>query len=114
MVKSQTKSPILDLKKWETRFEEESSTYQVATPYPFAQFDGFLEETAAKSAMDAFPAVKDSGWIHYLHVNEKKHGLNKIDLIPTFLQKVIQTLNSKEFVEILSQLTGIKGLKGRS
>lgn len=111
MVKSKSDSQILDLKKWEVLFKENAASYQAANPYPFTQFDNFLEDWAAKGAMDAFPAVKDSGWIHYLHVNEKKHGLNKIDLIPPFIQKVIKVLNSDEFVKILGHLTGIEGLK---
>ncbi len=111
MVQSQTKEQIIDRKKWETIFEEAASTYQHAAPYPFAQFDNFLEDWAAHKAMESFPAVKDQGWIHYMHVNEKKHGLNKMDLIPPFLQDVIKELNSDEFVAAISKLTGIEGLK---
>jgi hypothetical protein len=61
--------------------------------------------------MDAFPPVKGEGWIHYVHVNEKKHGLNKMDMLPPFIQDVIRQLNTNEFVAILSKLTGIEGLK---
>ncbi len=111
MVQLQTKKQILDLNKWATLFEEAAPAYQHADPYPFAQFDNFLEDWAARRAMESFPAVKDQGWIHYVHVNEKKHGLNKMDLIPPFLQEVIRELNSEEFVAALSQLTGIQGLK---
>lgn len=111
MVQSQTKEQIIDRKKWETIFEENASTYQNADPYPFAQFENFLEPWAAHKAMESFPAVKDQGWIHYMHVNEKKHGLNKMDLIPPFLQEVIKELNSDEFVAAISKLTGIQGLK---
>ncbi len=103
--------PILDLVRWAKTFEEQASVYQSAHPYPHGQFENFLENPAARSAMEAFPKVKDEGWIHYMHVNEKKHGLNKMDLIPPFLQEVIRQLNSAEFVQSLSRLTGIEGLK---
>jgi hypothetical protein len=102
---------ILDLDKWEKVFAEKSGPYQSAQPFPYGQYDGFLEDWAAHRAMNAFPKIKDEGWIHYVHVNEKKHGLNKMDLIPPFLQEVIKVLNGDEFVAILSQLTGIPGLK---
>lgn len=102
---------ILDLAKWEQVFKKEAAGYQAAHPFPFGQFENFLEEWAAHRAMNAFPKVKDEGWIHYVHVNEKKHGLNKMDLIPPFIQEVIRVLNSDEFVRILSTLTGIEGLK---
>lgn len=111
MVDQQTTQGILDVKKWDSIFEKNQHKYQQATPYPHGQFDNFLEDWAAHKAMGAFPKVKDAGWIHYVHVNEKKHGLNKMDLIPSFLQEVIQVLNSDEFVRSLSKLTGIEGLK---
>ena len=111
MVQQETSAAILDIKKWQGLFEKNSESYQAATPYPHGQFDGFLESWAAHKAMEAFPKVKDQGWIHYIHVNEKKHGLNKMDLIPPFLQEVIKTLNSEAFVDALSKLTGIPNLK---
>jgi len=103
--------PILDLNRWEKQFAAAAADYQKAHPYPHTQFDGFLEPWAAKEAMDAFPPVKGDGWIHYVHVNEKKHGLNKMDRLPPFIQDVIRQLNTDEFVAILSKLTGIEGLK---
>jgi len=111
MATSQTTQQILDRQKWAEIFEDQAADYQQADPYPHAQFDNFLEDWAARQAMEAFPAVKDDGWIHYIHVNEKKHGLNKMDLIPDFLQQVIRELNSDEFVAALSTLTGIEGLR---
>lgn len=102
---------ILDLDKWRPIFQEKGENYQAAHPYPYIQFDQFLEVGAAKQAMESFPAVEGPGWINYIHVNENKHGLNKMDRIPTYLQEVIRTLNSDEFVQTLSTLTGIEGLK---
>jgi hypothetical protein len=107
-------TPIIDLEKWEKIFEQRSAEYRSAHPYPHARFDHFLEEGAARQAMDAFPQVRDEGWIHYVHVNEKKHGLNKRDLIPAYLLSVIDVLNSDAFVGALSRLTGIEGLKADS
>ncbi|MCO6492356.1 MAG: 2OG-Fe(II) oxygenase [Phaeodactylibacter sp.] len=111
MVEQDTKQRIIDLEKWKATFREHASSYQQAAPYPHARFDGFLEPWAAREAMNAFPKVKDQGWIHYVHVNEKKHGLNKMGLIPGFIREVIAALNSDEFVAALSELTGIPGLK---
>ena len=103
--------PIVNLGKWAIIAEEQAAAYQSAHPYPHGQFENFLDEKAARQAMEAFPKVKDDGWIHYVHVNEKKHGLNKMDLIPPYLQEVIRQLNTDEFVRHLSRLTGIEGLK---
>jgi Rps23 Pro-64 3,4-dihydroxylase Tpa1-like proline 4-hydroxylase len=111
MIEKDTKSTIIDLDQWRQTAEDKAATYSNAAPYPHIQLDNFLDGQAAKQAMHAFPPVKGEGWIHYLHVNEKKHGLNKIDRIPPYLQKVIKTLNSDEFIQQLSVLTGIPGLK---
>lgn len=111
MIHTQTTQVVLDLEKWSKIFENAASEYQKAHPYPFGVFDNFLEHEAAHNAMNAFPGIKDDGWIHYVHVNEKKHGLNKMDLIPPDIQEVIKVLNSDRFVAALSRLTGIPGLK---
>jgi len=108
LVKEQT---IFDINKWTTRLDNDIKAYRSAEPYPNIYLDNFLEEWAAEKALSEFPDVKDAGWIHYVHVNEKKHGLNKMDLLPPFIQQVIKELNSPEFVAYLSKLTGIPGLK---
>lgn len=110
MTEPTTKSSIIDMDKWATLAQNNADDYQAAEPYPYAKFDNFLEPWAVKEAMLNFPKVGGEGWTHYLHVNEKKHGLNKMDRIPDFLQEVIQALNSEAFVKHLSELTGIPGL----
>lgn len=110
MPQSTTDLQILNLKEIAERFDEYKSTYQEAHPFPFGQFDDFLPEPEARKAMEAFPQVEDKGWIHYVHVNEKKHGLNKMDLLPAYIQEVVRQLNTDAFVKELSNLTGIEGL----
>lgn len=104
------KQPIFNYTRWKSRLSADKLNYQKASPYPHIYFDDFLETWAADKALEVFPKIKDKGWIHYVHVNEKKHGLNKLDLIPPFIRSVISELNSKEFISYLEELTGIKGL----
>ncbi|MGB3619594.1 MAG: 2OG-Fe(II) oxygenase, partial [Catalinimonas sp.] len=85
--------------------------YRSADPYPHIVLEDFLEPEAAHEAKAAFPSVQDQGWIHYVHFNEKKHGLNKLDRVPGPLRAVIEELNSPAFVAFLSELTGIEGLR---
>ncbi len=102
---------LINLKEWtKPPLEAKQTTYQHALPYPYIVIDQFLAPWAAKKAMSVFPKVQDEGWIHYLHVNEKKHGLNKMDLLPPFIQTLIKELNSPAFVAKVSQLTGIENL----
>ncbi len=101
---------ILDLDRWEQQLPRLVDEYRKAEPFPFTAIDDFLENDAATEAMRAFPRIEDDGWIHYVHVNEKKHGLNKMDRLPPYLRTVIEDLNSDRFVRWLEKLTGIKGL----
>jgi Rps23 Pro-64 3,4-dihydroxylase Tpa1-like proline 4-hydroxylase len=100
----------IDYTYWNKRVSELAAEYRVAKPFPHIALDNFLVEEAAEKALEVFPKVKDEGWIHYVHVNERKHGLNKLDLIPAKIREVIKELNSPEFLEFLQKLTGIDGL----
>jgi len=102
---------ILNLDYWKAQLADGQLAYLEQSPYPYAVLDNFLHPKAAKKAMHAFPAVKDDGWIHYLHVNEKKHGLNKLELMPDFIQEVITQLNHPDTVAFISKLTGIPNLR---
>lgn len=101
---------VLNLTKIQDTFSNHASMYQNASPFPSIFLEDFIEEEAANKALDAFPKVQDEGWIHYVHVNEKKHGLNKRDLLPEPIREVIDAFNSKEFVAALSDFTGIPNL----
>lgn len=102
--------PLFDYDQWTASLPADARTYQQNAPYPNIALDGFLTPAAAEAAMAAFPAVTDAGWIHYVHVNEKKHGLNKMELLPAPIQAVIREMNSPRFVAYISQLTGIPNL----
>ncbi len=101
---------ILDLSSWDARLKHLIPDYQHQRPFPHIVLDNFLTATAADKAHHAFPAIKDRGWIHYMHINEKKHGLNKMELLPAYFQKIIHQLHTPAFVNWLSALTGIPNL----
>jgi hypothetical protein len=84
--------------------------YQNAAPYPHIVLDNFLNKDSALKGSELFPEIEGDGWIHYLHVNEKKHGLNKKELLPDFFKDLIEELHSNKFVSQLEKLTGIKNL----
>ena len=87
-----------------------NASYQSASPYAHIVIDDLLNESVVKEIRDDFPSVGDEGWIHYLHYNEKKHGLNKMEILPHSIQSVIQYFNSPEMVRWLEELTGIPNL----
>lgn len=106
----QAKSRFADLEAWKAKLADLKQTYQNNSPFPHIVIDNFFRPEELDLVEGEFPPVDDDGWIHYLHYNEKKHGLNKLDLIPKTVGALIQELNSPEFVAFLSELTGIEGL----
>ncbi|BDD03813.1 2OG-Fe(II) oxygenase [Aureibacter tunicatorum] len=109
-VLEESQAMIFDYEKWYDKLPEMKARYQTDDPYPHIVEDNFMEEWAAEKVRGEFPSVKDDGWIHYVHFNEKKHGLNKLDLLPPFIQETIREFNSPRFVSYLSELTGIDNL----
>jgi len=107
----ETVTKLFDFEAWEAKLPEMVNKYQEGDPFPHIVLDDFLPVDAAQKAYESFPSVADQGWIHYVHFNEKKHGLNKKDLLPPFIQDLIEELNSERFLNWLTSLTGIEHLK---
>lgn len=107
---STSTQPIINLDRLKPQLSADKKRYHQHPPYPHISLENFLESWAAEKALDEFPRVQDDGWIHYVHVNEKKHGLNKLDLLPPFIQEVIKALNTPDFCAYLSEMTGIPNL----
>ena len=107
-----TTTQIFDLNKWTSKLDELSKTYQQASPYPHIVLENFLNPEVLIDCIKEFNKLNETdGWINYKHYNENKRGLNKLDLLPSTIKSTINELNSPEFLDWLSQLTGIKDLK---
>lgn len=107
-------SRFVDYDYWENQLEKIQKEYQQESPFPYIKLDHFLKEDTATAIHDSFPKVGEKGWIHYVHYNEKKHGLNKLEHFSPVISEAIQELNSDRFVKWLTALTGIEGLKADS
>ena len=88
----------LSFSKVNNNIIELQETYKKAQPFPYIILDDFLDATDAEEVLREFPKIAEAGWIHYLHINEKKHGLNKLDAIPDAIKTIIGKFNSDEFV----------------
>ena len=110
MSTTKTAFQSLDIQSLNDNLPALKAQYAEADPYPHIVIDNFLDAGFADSALEAFPGVTSDKWIHYLHYNEKKHGLNKMESLPPVIQTAISELNSDEFTHWLSELTGIEGL----
>lgn len=100
----------MDVVNSSVNFKSKLVAYQEAAAYPHIVFDNFLEENTASQVFKEFPKINSTEWINYTHYNEKKFGNTKLDSFPESIKKVVQQLNSKEFVNQLSELTGIPNL----
>lgn len=96
--------------RWTARLKELSPLYQQAKPFPHIHLTDFLDASAAQAAADEFPESSSEAWIQYKHFNENKSGLAKRELFPEMLGRMVDELNSSEFLEWLAKLTGIQDL----
>ncbi|MES2592341.1 MAG: 2OG-Fe(II) oxygenase [Bacteroidota bacterium] len=95
---------------WSNSLSKHNQGYQNVSPYPHIVLDNFLAVDSINKAFKEFPRINDSSWINYLHINERKHGLNNTASFPLSIQSIINELNSKKFLCFLSELTGIENL----
>lgn len=90
--------------------QENAQAYQSADPFPHIYFDNFLEEDAAKAAMDAFPSPEDFDFYKYDNPLEKKLAFDQIGKLPTPIANILIAINSAPFLRFLEELTGIDGI----
>ncbi len=103
---------IFNYEKWNSQLPVLSSRYQQANPYPHIVLGDFLDPSMLDKCIEDFNRLNATdGWINYTHYNEKKTGLNKLDLLPDAIRDTINELNSPEFLRFLSALTGIDNLQ---
>jgi 2OG-Fe(II) oxygenase superfamily len=87
-----------------------TQTYANNAPYPHLVIDGFLKEDLISQIQSEFPVVDDSHWVSLIHTNEKKYINQEPSSWGPMLKRVAEELMSQEFVDFLSELTGIQNL----
>ena len=108
----ETSPSVVDLDAYKLRLPELSRRYQQTEPYPHIVIENFLDPVILDKCVKEFDQLNEAdGWINYVHFNEKKRGLNKLELLPVSIQKVIKELSTPGFLQFLSELTGIKNLQ---
>ncbi|WP_236652726.1 2OG-Fe(II) oxygenase [Chitinophaga vietnamensis] len=111
METSQQTKQLFNYEYWNAQLPVISSEYQQASPYPHIVLEDFVNPAILNECVREFDKLNaEDGWINYVHYNERKAGLNKLDLLPATIKSTINELNSPEFLEFLSKLTGIKNL----
>jgi Rps23 Pro-64 3,4-dihydroxylase Tpa1-like proline 4-hydroxylase len=103
---------LFDYTYWSDQLPALKARYQGAYPYPHIVLEEFLNPEVLNECTNEFNELnKADGWINYVHFNEKKRGINKLESLPPTIQKTIGELNTPEFLAFLSELTGIPNLQ---
>ncbi len=95
---------------WQGGLAALATQYQANLPVPHIHLAPFLQEDIVRQVALEFPGPNSHGWIQYRHYNENKLGKTDRTAFPSLTARVIDELNSREFIDWLSQLTGIPGL----
>lgn len=101
---------LFPYRRWSEPLSELARRYREAKPFPHIHLADFLERPTARALADEFPEPSSDVWIQYKHYNENKAGLSKRELFPAVMRKVVDELNSPEFLAWLSELTSIPHL----
>jgi hypothetical protein len=101
---------LFPYEKWWAALPRLSREFKQNKPFPHLRFRTFLDPESALRMAQEFPGLETDAWTRYKHQNENKVGLAKRSLFPPLLGEAVDELNSPDFVDWLSQLTGIPGL----
>ena len=86
-----------------------SSEWQNAKPYSHIVIDNFLSPETADQISDAFDATSE-GWVIHNHYNERKYCHSKKDLMAPTIRELFDDLESPQWLDFLTKVTGIPKL----
>jgi Rps23 Pro-64 3,4-dihydroxylase Tpa1-like proline 4-hydroxylase len=92
-----------------TNVFEDEQEFKTAKPFPMKVIDNFLPENVAHSMFDEIQSVDKSLWKHFTRNGSNMYELNKMELTPLAFE-VMGYLHSKNALDSLEKITGIKGL----
>jgi Rps23 Pro-64 3,4-dihydroxylase Tpa1-like proline 4-hydroxylase len=102
---------IINQRKYKTVRKDATISFLDADPFPFIILDDFLtQKTAKKLLAEHENQGASKNWGAYNHINERKSGITKYDMMGETTKQVIDALSSEEFLAWLEKLTGIKKL----
>ncbi|HXJ89080.1 MAG TPA: 2OG-Fe(II) oxygenase [Candidatus Binatia bacterium] len=101
---------LFPFQRWTPRVSELAEQYRRNQPCPHILLTDFIEPETALEMSREFPPPESDEWTRYKHANENKFGLPRRELFPAMIGAVTDELNSPQFVEWVSYLTGIPEL----
>ncbi len=102
-------SPVLNIEAFKQFVQKEKSNYSQEKPFPHTVIEQFINPELALSASKEIDQIHEHT-SYFRHYNSKKYTCNELDKMGPATQTIIQALQSKEFIEQISELSGIPGL----
>lgn len=111
--------PLLDYERLKSDFGALSQAYADNRPFPHIVIDNFLPDEVAQALIDQYPIDQaKTQWIEGTYretqgdgyVQKDKRHLKDVLAMPSIYRELIWELNSKGFLDALTQLTGIRAL----
>ena len=102
-------SKILDIDRLKGIAAQRRTDFRRATPYPHIVLDDFLPTEIVERVADEFNETS-SGWAHYYHYNQRKLAITDSEQMGPHARRLLEALQSDEFVRFIEELTGLEGL----
>lgn len=103
-------SPLSVFGPWAQNLDALHKSFTTADPYEHVVLEPFLSEETANALLGQFPELSDQRWFRYYNPIENKFAMNKFDGLDV-VQKVFAALQSPEFIELVTKITGIPNLE---
>lgn len=84
--------------------------YQSADPFPHIVIDDFLPPRILEACLDQFPASSESAEEKFDRKQERLKESFHPDILPPIARNLFYSFNSRPFIRIVENITGIKGL----
>lgn len=105
-------SKIFDYDAFSKAVDDASGTYNDKFPYPFMYFDGFFDDNLidkVNAEIDKNEFALDTREINDIEVKTRS-DFEDNESIPPSSKAIFDVLNGGKFLDLVTQLTGIKGL----
>jgi hypothetical protein len=89
---------------------ELQDSYQSASPFPHIMIDNFLPESVAEMCLSQFPKRAGADAVSFDREQERLKTQYNPDSLSRDLRVLFYAFNSRPFIRVLENITGIKGL----
>jgi len=100
----------IEPKKLDRLAAEHRESYRSADPFPHTVIDDFARPEVLERVLEEFPDSSHPHWDHMNDVDQNKFACNDTRLLGTNTRRLIDTLNGRDMINFLSEVTGIEGL----